>query len=113
MRAPIVLVAALLATSLARGAAGDVRNDLLIAQGMTGSAGSNSATTGVSPRTDPGPDPSHDADGRPPRTSLDSGTGSPLAGDEKDQQRPNANRGRDAAGPAASPGEPAARGAGR
>lgn len=105
MRTPILLAAAaLLATSLAEHATGDVRGDLFVAQGMTGSAGSNSATTAVSPRTDPGPAPSHDADRRPPRTSLDSGTGNPLAGDEADQARPDAAPRRDGGAAAPSTG---------
>lgn len=94
MQTAILLAStALLATMSAHRATGNIRGDMFVAQGMTGSAGSNSATTSVSPRTDPGPgpDPSRDADGHAPRTSLDNGTGSPLAGDEADRARPNAD----------------------
>lgn len=101
MRTSILLgTAALLLATAARDQADNVRGDLYVAQGMTGSAGTNPSTTAVSPRTEPGPDRSHDEDGHPPRTSLDNGTGSPLAGDELDQPRPNADaRSDDAAVP--------------
>lgn len=96
MRTPILLAAmALLATISARSAPDGVHGALLLAQGMTGSAGSNSTTTAVRPHTEPGPYPAHDPDGRAPRTSLDNGTGSPLAGDEADRTRPNADVRRD------------------
>jgi hypothetical protein len=114
MRTPILLASlALLAASSATNAPHDVRGEMFVAQGMTGSAGSNPATTAVSPRTDPGPDPTHDAEGRAPRTSLDNGSSSPLAGDEADQARPNANARRDGASTSPTAGAPSSRDRGR
>ena len=105
----VVASAALLLGAAPDSAADDVRGDMFVAQGMTGSAGSNSSTTAVSPRTDPGPAPddeSHDAPDRARRTSRDFGSGDPLAGDERARKRPNADGRPSAAGDGRAPAAP-------
>jgi hypothetical protein len=90
MHASIAVAAAALALTLAADHASDPQHhdDLRVAQAMTGGAGSNSTTTAVNPRTEPGSNPRDEAE-QAPRTSRDNGTSNPLAGDEQDQARPN------------------------
>jgi len=61
---------------------------IVVAQAMTGGAGSNSPAAGGGPKSEVAPGPSvDDASGK--RTSKDFGTSNPLAGDEQDDKRPS------------------------
>jgi hypothetical protein len=96
--------AALLCLASTGASAAAHRPDLVLAQaGVTGGAGSNSPAAMPGPHTGGAPG-SLDGGADAKRTSKDSGTSNPLAGDEQDGRRPSADTRPAGSAPQASPG---------
>jgi hypothetical protein len=92
MRKSILIAAATLTLANAAGrSSADIRGDMFVAQAMTGGAGSNSPAAAARPHTEIAPGTTGEERERDPRTSRDNGTGNPLAGDEQNRARPNAD----------------------